>query len=91
MSSPWFITVWTLFYTFHCCLAIKRYGFLDQDSQSVIGRTRHMTSPIWSPIDWFAGPKINIVELNFAELEIDKTVHLKLCLLFNIIFQFTDS
>ena len=44
----------------------------------MIGRTRHVTNPIWSRIDWIAGPKIRIVGLRFAELETDKTVHLKL-------------
>ena len=43
----------------------------------MIGRTRHVTSPIWSRIDWLTGPKIRIVGLSFAELEMDKTVHLE--------------
>ena len=54
---------------------------LDQDSPTVIGRTRHVTSPIWSRIDWLTGPKIRIVGLSFAELEIDKTVYLEFYLL----------
>ena len=49
----------------------------DWDSRAVIGRTRHVTSPIWSRIDWPAGPKIRIVGLSFLELEMDKTVHLE--------------
>ena len=40
----------------------------------------HVTSPIWSRFDWLAGLKIRIVGLRFAELEMDKTVHLKLYL-----------
>ena len=51
-------------------------GFSYSD---VIGRIRHVTSPIWSRIDWLAGPKIRIVGL--AELEMDKTVHLEFYLL----------
>ena len=47
----------------------------------MIGRIRHVTSPIWSRIDWLAGPKIRIVGLSFAELEMDKTVHLEFYLL----------
>ena len=43
----------------------------------MIGRTRHMTSPIWSRIDWLTGPKIRIVGLSFAEVEMNKTVHLE--------------
>ena len=53
----------------------------DQDSRTVIGRIRHVTSPIWSRIDWLAGPKIRIVGLSFAELEMDKTVNLEFYLL----------
>ena len=41
----------------------------------MIGRTRHVTSPIWSRIDWLTGPKIRIVGFSFAELEMDKTVY----------------
>ena len=52
-----------------------------RDSRTVIGRIRHVTSLIWSRIDWLAGPKIRIVGLSFAELEMDKTVHLELYLL----------
>ena len=43
----------------------------------MIGRTRHVTSPIWMRIDWLTGQKIHIVALSFAELEMDKTVHLE--------------
>ena len=65
----------------------------------MIGRTRHVTSQIWSRIDWLTGPKIRIVGLSVAELELDKTVHLEFyyrCLggvniNFNRIFQFYDS
>ena len=53
----------------------------DRDSRTLIGRTRHVTSPIWSRIDWLTGPKIRIVGLSSAELEMDKTVHLEFCLL----------
>ena len=71
----------------HCVLAIlgmfthllpclQRIRISDRVSRTVIGRTRHVTSPIWSCIDWLAGPKILIVGLSFAELETDKTVHL---------------
>ena len=49
----------------------------DRDSRTVIGRTRQVIRPIWSRIDWFTGPKIRIVGLSFAELEMDKTVHLE--------------
>ena len=49
----------------------------DRDSRTVIGRTHHVTSPIWSRIDWLTGPKIRIVGLSFAEVKMDKTVHLK--------------
>ena len=54
----------------------------DRDFHTVIGRTRHMTSPIWSRIDWLTGPKIRIVCDSFAKLEMDKTVHLEFYLLF---------
>ena len=47
----------------------------------MIGRTRHVTSPIWIRIDWLTGPKIRIAGLKFAELEMDKTVHLDFFLL----------
>ena len=46
----------------------------------MIGRIHHVTSPISSRIDSLAGQKIRIVGLSFAELETDKTVHLKLYL-----------
>ena len=57
------------------CLQTIRVS--DRDFRTVIGRTRHVTSPIWSHTDWFTGPKIRIVGLSFAELEMDKTVHLE--------------
>ena len=44
----------------------------------MIGRTCHVTRITWSRIDWLAGPKIRNVGLSFVELEMDKTVHLKL-------------
>ena len=47
------------------------------DSRTVIGRNRHVASPIWSRIDWPTSLKIRIVGLNFAELVMDKTVHLE--------------
>ena len=53
-----------------------------RDSRTMIGRTRHVTSPIWSRIDWLAGPKIRIVGLRFVELKMDKTVHFKTLLPF---------
>ena len=43
----------------------------------MIGRTGHVTSPIWSRIDWLTGPKIRIAGFSLAELEMDKTVHLE--------------
>ena len=61
-----------------CCLT-DNTGF-EPGPPAVIGRTRHGTSPIWSHIDWLAGPKIRIVGLSFAELEMEKTVYLKLYL-----------
>ena len=57
------------------CLQTIRVS--DRDSRTVIGRIRQVTSPIWSSIDWLDGPKIRIVGLNFAEVEMDKTVHLE--------------
>ena len=57
------------------CLQTIRVS--DRDSRTVIGRTHHVTSPIWSRIDWLTDPKIRIVGLSFAELEIDKTFHLQ--------------
>ena len=53
----------------------------DRDSRTVMGRTRHVTSPIWSRIDWLTGRKIRIVGISFAGLEMDKTVHLEFYLL----------
>ena len=57
------------------CLQTIRVS--DRDPRTVIGRTRHVTSPIWSRIDWLTCLKIRIVGLSFAELELDKTVHLE--------------
>ena len=57
-------------------LLTNNTGFGPGFSYSQIGRTRHVTSPIWSHIDWPTGPKIRIVGLSLAELEMDKTVHL---------------
>ena len=57
------------------CLQTIRVS--DRDSRTVIGRTRHVTSPIWSRIDWLTGPNIRIVGLSFAEVDMDKTVHLE--------------
>ena len=80
------------------CLQTIRVS--ERDSRTVIGRTRHVTSPIWSRIDWLAGPKIRIVGLSFADVKIDETVHLEFHLsLFGRskhqfkqdIFQFYDS
>ena len=50
---------------------------LDRDYRTVTGRTRYVTSPIWSRIDWLISLKIRIVGLSFAELKLDKTVHLE--------------
>ena len=63
------------------CIANKQIWVSDRDSRAVIGGTRHVTSPIWSHTDWLADPKICIVGLSFAELKMDRTVHLKLYLL----------
>ena len=62
------------------CLANKQYGFRTGILVQMIGRIRHVTSPIWSRIDWLAGPKIRIVGLRFSETEMDKTVQLRLYL-----------
>ena len=72
-SSASLITI-RPFYSLLPCLQTIRVS--DQDSRTVIGRTRHVTSPIRSRIDWLTGPKVRIVGLSFAELEINKTVHL---------------
>ena len=60
------------------CLQTIRFS--DRDSRTVIGRTRLVTSPIWSRIDWLTGPKICIVGFSFAELDMDKTVHVEVYL-----------
>ena len=57
------------------CLQTIRVS--DRDSRTVVGRTDHVTSPIWSRIDWLTGPKIRIVGFSFAELAMDKTVRLE--------------
>ena len=57
------------------CLQTIRVS--DRDYHKVIGRTHHVTSPMWNHIDWLTGPKIRIVGLSFAELEMDKTDHLE--------------
>ena len=73
----WYGLVNTIQYnTLLPCLQTIRVS--DRDSRTVIDRTRHVTSPIWSRTDWLTGPKIRIVGLRFAELELDKTVHLEL-------------
>ena len=60
-------------------LLTNNTGFEQGFSNSgMIGRTRHVTSPIWRRIDWLAGQKILIVGLSFTEFEMNKTVHLKL-------------
>ena len=51
---------------------------LYRDSHTVICGIRHVTSPIYSRIDWLTGSKISIIGLSFTELEMGKTVHLKL-------------
>ena len=62
---------------YNCLLpCLQTIRISDRDSRTVIGRTLHVTSPILSHIHWLAGPKIRIVGLSFAELEMDKTVHL---------------
>ena len=61
------------------CLETIRVS--DRDFHTVIGRTRHVASQMWSRIDWLTGTKIRIVGLSFADLEMDKTVHLEFYLL----------
>ena len=56
------------------CLACKQYGFLT-GIFIVMGRTRHVTSPIWGRIDWPTDSKIRAVCLSLVELEMDKAVH----------------
>ena len=43
-------------------------GFLYS---AVVGRTRHMTSLIWSRIDWLASLKIRIVGLSCTEHKVN--------------------
>ena len=57
------------------CLQTIRVS--DRDSRTVIGKIRHVTSPILSRTDWLTSPKIRIVGRSFAEVEMDKTVHLE--------------
>ena len=57
------------------CLQTIRVS--DRDSRTVIGRTHHVTSPIWSRTDWLTGPKIRIVGLSFAEVKMDRRVRLE--------------
>ena len=56
-------------------LCLQAIRVSDRDSRTVIGRTRHVIRPIWSRIDWLTGPKIHIIGLSFAEIEMDKAVH----------------
>ena len=42
---------------------------MDRDSRTAIGKNRHMSSPIWSSIEWLAGPKARIFGLSFPEFE----------------------
>ena len=44
----------------------------DRDSRTVSGRTRHVTSPIWTRIDWLTSPKSVLFVFSFAEVEMDK-------------------
>ena len=67
------------YYVLMPCLQTIRVS--DRDCHTVIGKIRHVISPIWSRIDWLASPKIRIVGLSFAELEMDKTVSLEFYLL----------
>ena len=53
----------------------------DHDSPTVIGRTRHVTSPVWNRTDWFAGPKVRSVGLSFTDFQMGRTVHLEFYLL----------
>ena len=66
-------------YVLYCILlpCLQTIRVSDRNSRAVIGRTRHVASPIWSRIDWLTGPKIRIVGLRFAEVEMDKTVPLE--------------
>ena len=43
----------------------------------MIGRTRQVTSPIWSRTDWLASPKTSIVVLSCVELKMDHNSSLK--------------
>ena len=65
------------------CLQTIRVS--DRTSCTVIGRTRHVTSPIWSRIDWLTGPKIRIVGLSFAELEMGKNSSFRI--LFTVVWE----
>ena len=46
------------------CLQTIRVS--DRVSGTVIGRTRHVTTPVCGCIDWLTGPKIRIAGLTFA-------------------------
>ena len=63
---------------FLCIASLTSNTTFGPGSRAVIGRTRHVTNPIWTRIDWPAIPKIYIVGLKIAELEMDKIVYLKL-------------
>ena len=71
-AGDWFIV--------HYCLAHKQCGFRTSFSQSDC-KICHVTSTTWSRNGWLDGPKIRIVGLSSAELEMDETVHLKIYLL----------
>ena len=83
-------------------LLTNNTGFGSRFSCNDWQNSHHVTGPIWSCIDWPAGPKIRIVGLSFAELEIDNYIRLFTLNLiyrclggvnisFNGVFQFTDS
>ena len=86
--SPYYVTL-AMYFSLLPCLQTIRVS--DRDSRTVIGRTRHVSSPVWSRIDWPTGPTIRIAGLSFAELEMGKTVHLELNINFNRTCQFYDS
>ena len=80
--TPWLIVISPISLQYGLLLpCLPTIRVTDRDSRTVIGRTRHVTSPIWSRIDWLTGPKIRIVGLSFVEVEMDKTVHLEFYLL----------
>ena len=61
------------------CLAYKRYVFLTGILVQWLAEfvTCRLTSPVWNGTDWIAGPKIRIVGVSFAALEMDKVAHLQ--------------